>query len=94
MSALADLPHYAGNKALRVAQKLAQRFGLPDLRHLSLDDPGTLAAGRALAIARPALDRLRHLQVIKPETDDAQFSRALFDRLLTAGMTIMELSGR
>jgi hypothetical protein len=37
---------------------------------------------------------LRHLQVIKPETDDAQFSRALFDRLLTAGMTIMELSGR
>jgi hypothetical protein len=92
-SALADLPHYIGNKGFRAAQKLAQKFGLPDIRHLSLDDPGTLAAGRALAAARPALECLRRLDVIAPHADAVQFSRALFDRLLTAGMTVMELSG-
>jgi hypothetical protein len=40
-----------------------------------------------------SLQRLRKAEVLAPGTAASQFSRALFDRLLTSGMSIMELSG-
>lgn len=94
LSALADLPAYAGNKALRLAQKVAQRLGLPDVRNLSLDDPRTLETARTLSVTQLALDRLRRLDVLAPDADAAQIPRALLDRLVTSGMAIVELSGR
>ena len=94
IAALADIPSYLGNKVLRATQKIAQRFGLPDIRHLSLDDPATLAAARALPLAAPALDRMRELHVLARDTEAAQCGRALFDRLLTSGMTLAELARR
>jgi hypothetical protein len=94
LAALADIPSYVSNKILRLAQKIAQRFGLPDIRHLSLDDPRTLSAVRALSLSTPALDRMRELQVLAPEADAAQCGRALFDRLLTSGLTLNELETR
>jgi hypothetical protein len=94
IEALADIPSYLGNKVLRAAQKIAQRFGLPDIRHLSLDDPATLATARALPLAIPALDTMRELHVLAREADAAQCGRALFDRLLTSGMTLDELARR
>ncbi|HEX4159748.1 MAG TPA: asparagine synthase-related protein [Rhizomicrobium sp.] len=94
LEALADIPSYLGNKVLRAAQKIAQRFGLPDIRHLSLDDPATLATARALPVAIPALDRMRELHVLARGADAAQCGRALFDRLLTSGMTLDELARR
>jgi hypothetical protein len=93
-SALLDLPFYVGNKVLRIAQKLAQRLGLPDVRRISLDDPRTLETARALGVAGPALQRLCDARVLAGDRDTVQFSRALFDRLLTSGMTIMEISTR
>ncbi len=93
-AALADIPSYLGNKVLRAAQKIAQKFGLPDIRYLSLDDPRTLATARALALAAPALDRMRELHVLARGADAAQCGRALFDRLLTSAMTLDELARR
>jgi hypothetical protein len=93
-SSLADMPSYVGNKALRLTQKIAQRFGLPDIRHLSLDDPATLATARALPLGAPALETMRKLQVLERDAEAAQCGRALFDRLLTSGMTLDELARR
>ncbi|HEY3636713.1 MAG TPA: hypothetical protein VGK90_01080 [Rhizomicrobium sp.] len=92
LSALADIPFYASNKLLRAAQKIAQKFGLPDIRHLSLDDPQTMARAVALPLSRSALDCMRDLHVLSGNSEAAQCGRALFDRLLTAGMTVEELS--
>jgi hypothetical protein len=94
LSALADVPFYLSNKVLRLSQKIAQRFGLPDIRHLSLDDPGTLAAAVCAPFATPALDKMRELRVLTANADAAQCGRALFDRLLTSGMTLGELESR
>jgi hypothetical protein len=94
LAALADIPFYAGNKVLRLAQKLAQRFGLPDVRHLSLDDPRTLEFAHSLPVVQPAFDRLRDLKVLARVANPAELARALFDRLLTSGMTILRLAGR
>ncbi len=93
-SGLLDLPFYVGNKVLRIAQKLVQRLGLPDVRRISLDDPKTLETARALGMAGPALRRLRDAHVLARDRETVQFSRALFDRLLTSGMTIIEISAR
>jgi hypothetical protein len=93
-AALADMASYVSNKVLRLAQKIAQRFGLPDIRHLSLDDPKTLATTIALPLAAPALDRMRELHVLARDADAAQCGRALFDRLLTSGLTLNELETR
>jgi hypothetical protein len=94
LAALADMPSYLGNKALRGAQKIAQRFGLPDIRNLSLDDPSTLASALALPLAAQALDKMRAIHVLKPDVNTAQCGRALFDRLLTSGLMLEELARR
>jgi hypothetical protein len=94
LAALADVPSYVSNKVLRLTQKIAQRFGFPDIRHLSLDDPKTLATASALPLAVPALDRMRELHVLAREADAAQCGRALFDRLLTSGLMLNELETR
>ena len=90
--ALTDLPFYAGNKALRLAQKIAQRLNLPEIVRVTLDNPQLLKAGMSLAEAPPALERLRAADVLTREADAAQLGRALFDRLLTAGLTLEEIS--
>jgi len=94
LASMADIPSYLGNKVLRAAQKIAQRFGLPDIRHLSLDDPETLATARESPLTFPALDRMRQLHVLAHDADAAQCERALFDRLLTSGMTLNEFETR
>ena len=93
-SALIDLPFYVGNKVLRITQKIAQRLNLPDVRHIALDDPGTMETARALGVTELSLRRLRKAELLAPGTVGPQFSRALFDRLLTSGMSIIELSGQ
>ncbi|HEY2446683.1 MAG TPA: hypothetical protein VGI20_13190 [Rhizomicrobium sp.] len=92
LSALGDLPFYASNKILRLTQKIVQRLGLPDVRHLSLDDPRTLEMARILGVAQPAMQRLRTANVLTGDSPTEQFSRALFDRLLTSGMCLAEVS--
>jgi hypothetical protein len=94
VSAFADTPSYLSNKLLRLTQKIAQRFGLPDIRHLSLDDPATLAAACESPLVGPPLEKMRELRILAREANARQCGRALFDRLLTAGMTIGEFETR
>jgi hypothetical protein len=94
IAAFADVPSYVSNKVLRLTQKIAQRLGLPDIRNLSLDDPDTLATVRGLPLVTSPLDRMRDLHVLAREADPAQCGRALFDRLLTSGLTLDELETR
>ncbi|HEY5046453.1 MAG TPA: hypothetical protein VII49_00345 [Rhizomicrobium sp.] len=91
-AALGDLPFYAANKTARLAQKIVQKLGLPDLIRLSLDDPHTLETGKNLAAATHAFQRLREVKILAATAEPQALGRIAFDRLLTAGLTIAEIS--
>jgi hypothetical protein len=93
ISAIADLPFYLADKAGRAAQKIAQRLDLPDVVRHTLEDSQTLAYARRLGLGGDAVAHLKAFGIIGEGITPDQFSRAEFDRALTAGLALLEITG-
>jgi len=94
VAALSDLPSYLHNKAARFAQKVAQRLGLPDVVDNALFEPGDFRTAKTYALAAESLERLAGANVVTRGVEPGDLPFALFDRLLTAGLTISQASPR
>jgi hypothetical protein len=91
VAAIADVPFYLADKAERAAQKIAQRFGMPDVVQHAVEDTQTLAYAQALGLSGDAINRLKALGIVSENTTPDCLSRAVFDRALTAGLALLEM---
>ncbi len=89
---LLDLPGYVSDKAMRLANKIAQRLDLGDIIRHDVDDPGAEKIGKAMAIGAPAIESMRDANILAG--DPYSLGRTAYDRLLTTGLSIMEASGQ
>jgi hypothetical protein len=90
-AAIADLPFYAANKAVRAAQKIAQRLNLPDVMHHAVEDPRTLEQAKALRVSGVAMRRLQDFAILSRDIAPDQLPRPIFERALTAGLVLLRM---
>jgi hypothetical protein len=89
--AIIDVPFYVADKIGRAAQKVAQRFNLPDIVQHAVEDPQTLPYTQELGLSGDAIRRARDFGILSERVASGQLSRAMFDRVLTAGLALLEM---
>jgi hypothetical protein len=90
-AAIADLPFYAANKAVRAAQKMAQRLNLPDVVHHAVEDPRTLEHAKAMRVSGEAMRRLQDFEILSRDIALDRLPRPIFERALTAGLVLLRM---
>jgi hypothetical protein len=90
--ALLDVPRYLTDKAGRLVQKVAQRFGLNDVRNRSLFNASAFRTTAVHDLTRRAVATLASFGVVRPDIEPASLSFSQFERVLTAGLLLQELT--
>lgn len=91
ISTSADVPFYVADKVRRAAQKIAQQFNLPDVVRHSVEDPQTLTYGQRMTLSGDAIGRLIALGVVSAGVTADRLSRTALDRVLTAGLALLQI---